>query len=169
MRGLISIAIGVALLAGCSGDATTTAASTSTSLEGAGSTVAPLAPPTSRAGVTPTTEAVRLPCRTPRRQSGPTYQVEATDNALSPSCMALTVDQGLNAVNEGSSVHNFTLQQLGSGGATTELIDFGNFEPGQNTATEAFGNQGPGAGIFRLYCKIHEAAGMEAFLEVTEA
>lgn len=141
--------------------------STTSTTSPAGTPAAPLAPPTSRAGVTPTTESVRLPCRTPRRQSGPTYQVSARDNLFDPRCMALTLDQGLDVVNAGEVVHNFTLQQVASGGGGTELIDFGTFEPGQNTATEAFGNEGPGAGIFRLYCKIHEAAGMEAFLEVT--
>lgn len=171
-----ALVVVVALVAmACSDEPSTTTAGTagatsSTGTGAQGGDAAPLAPPTSRAPITTTapttTTTAPLGACEGVIKNRPVFKVSAQDPFFRPDCVALSIDQGLNIVNEGEVVHNFTLQRITPEGLE-ELQDFGNFEPGENNALEPFTSEGgPGVGSYRLYCKIHETAGMEAFIGV---
>lgn len=165
MRAFVGLAM-VTLLAGaCSdGAGTTSAGSSTTEADVTGEASEPLAPPTSRAGETTTTTRPDLPCRDVVEGEGSAAEIAAVDFRFEPDCLELTADQGINVTNEGTVVHNVTLEIVSE--PDTEFLG-ADLQPGENTATEAFGNQGPGADVYRLFCKYHEARGMEAFLRVS--
>lgn len=127
---------------------------------------APIAPPTSRAGNTTSTTTTTAPaptCPNPTAGDDETVEIVATEYRFSPSCVEMSVNQGVEITNEGTVVHNTTLMVVGQ-----DDVEFlgGDLQPGETTATEAFGNQGPGANAYRLFCKYHQDQGMEATLIV---
>ncbi|MBI2169615.1 MAG: hypothetical protein HYU28_08975 [Actinobacteria bacterium] len=149
----------------CSSDGEKTSASTTAGVTAStGGDAAPVAPPTSRASDTTTTTEPELPCRPTTAPEGPSVEIAAADFRFEPSCISMSADQGLNVTNGGTVTHNVTLQRVAN--PAEEYLD-ADLDPGANNATEALNNQGPGPGVYRLYCKFHEAQGMEAYLQAT--
>lgn len=164
------ITIGALVWGGCaSGADDTSADAESTSTTSAPRDgITPLAPPTSRAGDTTSTSTTvpTAPCPSPVKGEGPNVEIAASEFRFDPACIAMTDAQGINVTNKGTGVHNVTLVIVGE-----EEVEFlgSDLQPGQNTATEAFGNQGPGANTYRLFCRYHQDQGMEAYLIVAAA
>jgi len=165
------IAIGALVWGGCASgeDETSADAGPTSSTSAPRDSITPLAPPTSRAGDTTSTTTTTLPaapCPSPAKSEDPTVEIAVSEFRFDPACVAMTAEQGINVTNTGSAVHNVTLVIVGE-----EEVEFlgSDLQPGQNTATEAFGHQGPGANTYRLFCRYHQDQGMEAYLMVSAA
>lgn len=170
--GLVVIAVA---LGGCaSGSGSDTATDPGRPLDPTATTrddgVVAFAPPTSRPGETTststTTTTAPAACANPSKGEGPTVAISAVEFRFEPACIDMTTDQGINVTNHGTVVHNVTLVVVGE-----EEVEFlgADLQPGENNATEAFGNRGPGANTYRLFCRYHQDQGMEAYLRVSPA
>ena len=85
--------------------------------------------------------------------------IRETDNAFSPQCLVVLGGQGLEILNRGNGLHNFSLE-----GTSVDL----DTRPGEATRTEALaGVLEPGT--HKFICKYHAAQGMRGELTLTEA
>lgn len=85
--------------------------------------------------------------------------IRETDYAFSPSCLIVLGGQGLEIVNRGEALHNFSIAQT--------AVDL-DTRPGETTRTEALG-QVLEAGAHEFICKYHVAEGMRGEITLTEA
>ena len=85
--------------------------------------------------------------------------IRETDNAFSPSCLIVLGGQGLEILNRGDALHNFSIE-----GTPVDL----DTRPGEATRTEALG-QVLEAGTHKFVCKYHFAEGMRGEITLTEA
>jgi plastocyanin len=107
----------------------------------------------------------------PQETGGPEDCVDATiggefevtirerDNVFSPSCVVVLGGQGLELLNRGSNVHNFSVE------GTDVDIDT---PPGEATRTEAIGGAVE-PGTYTFFCSYHRSLGMEGELTVSAA
>lgn len=90
-------------------------------------------------------------------------QVEVTirerDNTFSPSCLTVLGGQGLELLNRGENVHNFSIE------GTEVSLDT---PPGEATRTEAIGGVVE-PGTYTFFCEYYRAEGMEGEITITEA
>jgi plastocyanin len=85
--------------------------------------------------------------------------IRETDNAFSPSCLIVLGGQGLEILNRGEALHNFSIE-----GTQVDL----DTRPGKETRTEPLaGVLEPGTHEF--VCKYHVADGMRGEITLTEA
>jgi plastocyanin len=85
--------------------------------------------------------------------------IRQNDNVFSPSCLIVLGGQGLEIVNRGQSLHNFSIEGT--------VIDL-DTRPGETTRTEALaGALTPGDHEF--FCKYHRGLGMVGRITLTEA
>jgi plastocyanin len=85
--------------------------------------------------------------------------IRETDNAFSPSCLVVLGGQGLEILNRGEALHNFSIE-----GSQVDI----DTRPGEATRTEALaGVLEPGTHEF--ICKYHVADGMRGEITLTEA
>lgn len=121
--------------------------------------------PTPQATVDPTeTETVEAPppveeCADETITGNPEVTIRETDNEFSPTCLVVLGGQGLELVNRGENLHNFSIE-----GTAVDL----DTRPGEETRTEALsGVVEPGT--HRFICKYHAAQGMRGEITLTEA
>lgn len=81
------------------------------------------------------------------------------DNVFSPSCLTVLGGQGLEILNRGENLHNFSIE------GTQVDIDT---PPGEATRTEAIGGT-VDPGTYTFYCKYYRSEGMEGELTISEA
>ncbi len=84
-------------------------------------------------------------------------RIRETDNAFSPACLIVLGGQGLEILNRGTSLHNFSI-----GGTAVDL----DTRPGEATRTEPLGTLLE-PGTHRFICKYH--GGMRGEITLTEA
>jgi plastocyanin len=85
--------------------------------------------------------------------------IRQNDNAFSPACLIVLGGQGLEILNRGETLHNFTIE-----GSQVSL----DTRPGKATRTEALaGVLEPGT--HKFICKYHFAEGMRGEITLTEA
>jgi plastocyanin len=136
-------------LAACTGDEPTTAPS-----------------PTPEATIEPTSEPTKDPPEEPAPGScsdetvsgSPEVTITATDNTFSPDCVIVLAGQGLELLNDGANLHNFSVD------GTDVSLDI---PPGEATRTEAIGGAVP-AGSYEFFCSYHRSAGMDGEITVTD-
>jgi plastocyanin len=81
---------------------------------------------------------------------GPTVTLHEVDFRFEPVHVVMSPDQGLTITNDGTAVHNLTIDK------TSVDVDV---QPGQTTNLEAIGGAvGPGTYVF--FCKYHRSRGM---------
>ncbi len=86
-------------------------------------------------------------------------KIRETDNEFSPQCLIVLGGQGLEILNRGNALHNFSIE------GTTVSLDTA---PGEATRTEALaGAIEPGT--HKFICKYHAAGGMRGEITLTEA
>ncbi len=86
-------------------------------------------------------------------------RIRQTDNAFSPQCLIVLGGQGLEILNRGTALHNFSVE-----GTDVDL----DTRPGEATRTEALaGALEPGT--HKFICKYHAADGMRGEITLTEA
>ena len=85
--------------------------------------------------------------------------IRETDNEFSPACLTVLGGQGLEILNRGETLHNFSIE------GTDVSLDT---PPGEATRTEALaGVLEPGT--HKFVCKYHAAQGMRGEITLTEA
>jgi plastocyanin len=85
--------------------------------------------------------------------------IRETDNAFSPACLVVLGGQGLEILNRGTALHNFSVE-----GTAVDL----DTRPGEATRTEPLsGVLEPGT--HKFICKYHAAQGMRGEITLTEA
>ncbi len=85
--------------------------------------------------------------------------IRETDNAFLPACLVVLGGQGLEIVNRGETLHNFSIE-----GTDVDL----DTRPGEKTRTETLdGVLEPGT--HKFICKYHAAQGMRGEITLTEA
>ena len=124
----------------------------------------PTSSPTPDATAEPSPEGVTPPpgpesCRD-ETTGGAEVRIRANDNVFSPGCLIVLGGQSLELRNEGSSLHNFTID-----GTDVDL----DLPPGgEPTRTEAIGGA-VAAGTYGFYCSYHRSLGMDGEITVTDA
>ncbi len=106
--------------------------------------------------VSPTESPTASPTPTP--VSGPVFELTETDFEFVPSVFAMRTDQNITIVNEGQTVHNFTIE------GTVADIDT---PAGETTALEAIGGAAE-PGTYNLFCKYHRSQGMTGTIYVVQ-
>ena len=86
-------------------------------------------------------------------------RIRETDNAFSPLCLIVLGGQGLEIVNRGTTLHNFSIE-----GTAVDL----DTRPGETTRTEPLATVIE-PGTHKFICKYHAADGMRGELTLTEA
>lgn len=130
---------------------------------GAGTTSTPS--PTPQATVEPTdTDVVEQPppveeCVDATITGDAEATIEETDNEFSPTCLIVLGGQGLEILNRGETLHNFSIE-----GTSVDL----DTRPGEATRTEALGGVVE-PGTHKFICKYHAAQGMRGEITLTEA
>jgi len=121
--------------------------------------------PTPQATVEPSeTETVEAPppvleCTDETITGNIEVTIRQTDNEFSPSCLIVLGGQGLEILNRGETLHNFSVE-----GTQVDL----DTRPGEATRTEALaGVLEPGT--HKFICKYHAAQGMRGEITLTEA
>lgn len=121
--------------------------------------------PTPQATVQPPeTDVVEAPppveeCTDETITGNPEVTIRETDNAFTPQCLIVLGGQGLEILNRGEALHNFSIE------GTSVDIDT---KPGEAARTEALaGVVEPGT--HRFICKYHAAQGMRGEITLTEA
>ena len=108
---------------------------------------------TSGTGGTSTTGApspsLSIPA-SPTAPEGDTVTVTLSDFAFDPPVVIASTDQAIELVNEGSALHNFSVD------GTPIDVDV---NPGETQTLAAPGSSFP-AGTYTLFCKYHQAQGM---------
>lgn len=110
--------------------------------------------------VTATTAISPLPPATPvpdcQESAGAAIIFELTNFQFAPACATGGPNMGLSVTNNGSVLHNFSVE-----GSTLADLDI---QPGQETNTEA---TGLAAGKYVVFCKYHrESEGMQGELQI---
>ena len=95
---------------------------------------------------------------TPTPVSGPVFELTETDFEFVPSVFAMRTDQNITIVNEGQTVHNFTIE------GTVADIDT---PAGETTALEAIGGAAE-PGTYNLFCKYHRSQGMTGTIYIVQ-
>jgi plastocyanin len=85
--------------------------------------------------------------------------IRETDFAFSPSCLIVLGGQGLEILNRGETLHNFSIE-----GTQVDL----DTRPGEPTRTEALAEVLE-PGTHKFICKYHAAQGMRGEITLTEA
>ena len=85
--------------------------------------------------------------------------IRQTDNAFSPQCLIVLGGQGLEILNRGTALHNFSIE-----GTDVDL----DMRPGEATRTETLGGVLE-PGTHKFICKYHAANGMRGEITLTEA
>jgi plastocyanin len=85
--------------------------------------------------------------------------IRQLDNVFDPSCLVMLGGQGLELLNRGSNVHNFSVE------GTEVALDT---PPGQATRTEAIGGVVE-PGTYTFFCVYHRSLGMEGELTISTA
>ncbi len=88
-------------------------------------------------------------------RSGPQAPIEIDDFRFDPPCAEVTTSQGFELQNNGSNLHNFSIEGTG--------IDV-DIQSEQTNNTE---NPGLDADTYTFFCKYHRAQGMEGELRVS--
>lgn len=86
------------------------------------------------------------------------FELTETDFEFVPSVFAMRTDQNITIVNEGQTVHNFSIE------GTPADIDT---PAGETTALEAIGGAA-GPGTYNLFCKYHRSQGMTGTIYIVE-
>ena len=95
---------------------------------------------------------------TPTPVSGPVFELTETDFEFVPAIFAMRTDQNITIVNEGQTVHNFSIE------GTPADVDT---PAGETTALEAIGGAA-GPGTYNLFCKYHRSQGMTGTIYIVE-
>ena len=83
--------------------------------------------------------------------------VSMVDNSFEPATLTASVTQAIELSNDGSALHNFTIE------GTPVDVDV---QPGESQTLDPPGDAiAPGS--YRFFCEYHESAGMEGTIEVT--
>ena len=85
--------------------------------------------------------------------------IRETDNAFSPQCLVVLGGQGLEILNRGTAMHNFSIE-----GTAVDL----DTRPGEATRTEPLATVIE-AGTHEFICKYHVDDGMRGEITLTEA
>ena len=85
--------------------------------------------------------------------------IRETDNAFSPACLIVLGGQGLEILNRGEALHNFSIE-----GTQLDL----DTRPGESTRTEPLAGVLE-AGTHEFLCKYHVSDGMRGEITLTEA
>ena len=139
------------LLAGC-GNGGETASTPSPSPE----TTAEPTEPDPQDEVTPPADAE---CTDETITGSAEVTIRETDNAFSPVCLIVLGGQGLEILNRGTNLHNFSIE-----GTAVDL----DTRPGEATRTEPLATVIE-PGTHKFICKYHAADGMRGELTLTEA
>ena len=86
-------------------------------------------------------------------------RIRETDNAFSPACLIVLGGQGLEILNRGTTLHNFSIE-----GTAVDL----DTRPGEETRTEPLATVIE-SGTHEFICKYHVADGMRGEITLTEA
>ena len=124
-------------------------------------------PPTPQATVEPTemdpgeevTPPAAAECTDETITGNVEVRIRETDNAFSPLCLIVLGGQGLEIVNRGTNLHNFSIE-----GTAVDL----DTRPGETTPTEPLATVIE-PGTHKFICKYHAADGMRGELTLTEA
>jgi plastocyanin len=95
---------------------------------------------------------------TPTPVSGPVFELTETDFEFVPSVFAMRTDQNITIVNEGQTVHNFSIE------GTPADIDT---PAGETTALEAIGGAAE-PGTYNFFCKYHRSRGMTGTIYIVQ-
>ncbi len=90
--------------------------------------------------------------------SGAVFQLTEDDFEFVPSTFAMRTDQSITIRNEGTTVHNFTIE------GTVADVDT---PAGEQTALEAIGGAAE-PGTYNLFCKYHRSQGMTGTIFVVQ-
>jgi plastocyanin len=133
---------------------------------GGGGETAPTPSPSPQATVEPTETDVAeetLPpveeCTDETITSNVEVRIRETDNAFTPACLIVLGGQGLEILNRGTALHNFSIE-----GTAVDL----DTRPGEATRTEPLGGVLE-PGTHEFICKYHVADGMRGEITLTEA
>jgi plastocyanin len=146
-----ALALALLVLSACGGEPTTEPARPSPTPE---VTTEPTAEPTED----PASEPAPGACSDETVSGSAEVTITATDNTFSPDCVIMFAGQGLELVNDGSNVHNFTID-----GSDVSL----DLPPGDTTRTEAIGGVVE-ASTYDFFCSYHRSSGMDGQISITD-
>jgi plastocyanin len=107
----------------------------------------------------PSPEAGPAACEDLTVAGRPEVTITQNDNTFSPDCLIVLGGQGLEIVNEGANLHNFSIE-----GTDVDL----DIRSGKATRTEAIaGIVEPGS--YEFFCKFHRSLGMDGEITVSVA
>ena len=107
-----------------------------------------------------TTDPVPVSCSDETITGEPQVTVRVRDNSFSPECLIVLAGQGLELVNRGSNLHNFSVEGTG--------LDLDLESGAEPTRTEAIGGAVP-PGTYAFFCSYHRSSGMDGEITVTDA
>ena len=137
MRRMVPILLVLGLLTACGEDTPT---------------VQPTAQPTPSPAASPTASP------TPTPVSGRVFELTETDFEFVPATFAMRTDQSITIHNEGTTIHNFSIE------GTVVDVDT---QAGETTALEAIGGAAE-PGTYNLFCKYHRSQGMTGTIIIVQ-